>query len=70
MPARRSTSAEQGDNQRSSKNPSESQLEVRGEEAMARVESVDAGQPVRSDLPEPSLDRDTVAQEQARDHEE
>lgn len=51
-------------------NPSESQLEVRGEEAMARVESVDAGQPVRSDLPEPSQDRDTAAQEQARDPEE
>ncbi|XP_013594593.1 PREDICTED: uncharacterized protein At3g60930, chloroplastic-like [Brassica oleracea var. oleracea] len=51
-------------------NPSESQLEVRGEEAMARVESIDAGQPVRSDLPEPSLDRDTAPKEQARDPEE
>ena len=51
-------------------NPSERQFEVHGEEAMAHVESVDAGQPVRSDLPEPSLDRDAAAQEQARDPEE
>lgn len=51
-------------------NPSESQLEVRGEEAIARVETVDADQPVRSTLPEPSLDHDAVAQEQARDPEE
>ena len=51
-------------------NPSESQLEVRGGEAIARVESVDADQPVRTNLPEPPLDSDAVAQEQARDPEE
>ena len=62
--------ARSGEIIRDQANPSESQLEVRGEEAIARVESVDADQPVRSTLPEPSLDNDAVAQEQARDPEE
>ncbi|XP_013639596.1 PREDICTED: uncharacterized protein LOC106344840 [Brassica oleracea var. oleracea] len=51
-------------------NPSESQLEIRGGEAIARFESVDADQPVRTTLPEPPLDNDAVMQEQARDPEE
>ena len=51
-------------------NPSENQFEVRGGESIARVESVDADQPVRTTLPEPSLDSDAVVQEQARDPEE
>ena len=42
-------------------NPSENQLEVRGSEAIARVESVDADQPVCTSLPEPSLDSHAVA---------
>ena len=51
-------------------NPSVNQLEVRGSEATARVESVDADQPVCTNLPEPSLDGDSVAQEHAKDPEE
>ena len=51
-------------------NPSVNQLEVRGSEATARVESVDADQPVYTNLPEPSLDGDAVAQEHAKDPEE
>ncbi|KAG2269487.1 hypothetical protein Bca52824_064042 [Brassica carinata] len=51
-------------------NPCESQLEVRGGEAIARVESVDVDQPVHTTLPEPPLDSDAVMQEQARVPEE